>query len=79
MVLTIGEHMGIRTFIRGLREEILPETLTSQLEELEELDSKLKTFKVSGETVKFKIQAENDFLKAVLHHCENNAKNNNQE
>lgn len=71
--------MGIRTFIRGLREEILPETLINQLEELEELDNKLRSFKVSGETVKFKIQAENDFLKAVMKYCENNAKNNNQE
>ena len=70
--------MGLRSFIKGIREEILPETLTSQLEELEELDSKLRTLKVSSETVKFKKLAENDFLKAVMKYCEN-AESNNQE
>lgn len=62
--------MGIRTFIRGIREEIFPETITDKLEELEELDSKLRSLKVSKETVKFTKLAENDFLKAVLKYCE---------
>ena len=62
--------MGIRSFIRGIREEIFPETLVSKLEELEELDKKMSNLKVSKDTVVFKKSAENDFLKAVMHFCE---------
>ena len=62
--------MGIRSFIRGIREEIFPETLISKLEELEELDKKMSSLKVSKDTVVFKKSAENDFLKAVMHFCE---------
>ena len=68
MVLTEGEHMGIRTFIRGIREEIFPETLINKLEELEELDKKMITLKLSKETVIFKKAAETDFYKAVLNY-----------
>ena len=61
--------MGIRTFIRGIREEIFPETLVSKLEELEELDKKMSNLKVSKDTVVFKKSAENDFYKAVINYC----------
>ena len=49
--------MGIRSFIRGIREEIFPETLVSKLEELEELDKKIMNLKVSKDTVVFKKSA----------------------
>ena len=62
--------MGIRSFIRGIREEIFPETLINKLEELEELDKKLSNLKVTKNTVIFKKSAEGDFLKAVLRYCE---------
>ena len=72
--------MGIRSFIRGIREEIFPETLVSKLEELEELDKKIMNLKVSKDTVVFKKSAENDFLKAVLHFCEDrDARETNKE
>lgn len=58
--------MSIRTFIRGIREEIFPETLINKLEELEELDKKMTNLKVSKETVVFKKNAEVDFYKAVI-------------
>ena len=61
--------MGIRSFIRGIREEIFPETLISKLEELEELDKKMVTLKLSKETVMFKKSAETDFYKAVINYC----------
>ena len=61
--------MGIRSFIRGIREEIFPETLISKLEELEELDKKMSSLKVSKDTVVFKKSAENDFYKAVINYC----------
>ena len=64
--------MGIRTFIRSLREEIFPETLINKLEELEELDKKMVNLKVTVGTVRFKKAAEGDFLKAVLQYCEDN-------
>ena len=62
--------MGIRTFIRGIREEIFPETLINKLEELEELDKKLSNLQVTKNTVIFKKSSESDFLKAVLRYCE---------
>ena len=62
--------MGIRSFIRGIREEIFPETLISKLEELEELDKKMVTLKLSKETVMFKKSAETDFYKAVINYCD---------
>lgn len=66
--------MGIRTFIRSIREEIFPETLMSKLEELEELDKKMVTLKVTKETVVFKKSAETDFYKAVINYVENKDK-----
>lgn len=69
MVLITGGHMGIRSFIRGIREELFPETLMNKLEELEELDKKLESLKVSKETVVFKKAVENDFYKAVINYC----------
>lgn len=62
--------MGIRSFIRSIREEILPETLSNQLEELEELEDKLKSLKLTKKTVVFKKTAEVDFYKAVIKFCE---------
>ena len=62
--------MGIRSFIRGIREEIFPETLINKLEELEELDKKMVTLKLSKETVTFKKAAETDFYKAVINYCD---------
>ena len=70
--------MGIRTFIRGIREEIFPETLINKLEELEELDKKLSNLKVTKNTVIFKKSAENDFLKAVLRYCEDTETTNKE-
>ena len=66
--------MGIRSFIRGIREEIFPETLMTKLEELEELDKKMVTLKVSKETVTFKKAAEVDFYKALISYCDNKDK-----
>lgn len=66
--------MGIRSFIRGIREEILPETLSNQLEELEELEDKLKSLKLTKKTVVFKKTAEVDFYKAVIKFCEEKEK-----
>ena len=66
--------MGIRSFIRSIREEILPETLSSQLEELEELEDKLTTLKLTKKTVVFKKTAEVDFYKAVIKFCEEREK-----
>ena len=66
--------MGIRSFIRGIREEIFPETLMTKLEELEELDKKMVTLKVSKETVTFKKSAETDFYKAVINYVDNKDK-----
>ena len=66
--------MGIRSFIRSIREEILPETLSSQLEELEELEDKLTTLKLTKKTVVFKKTAEVDFYKAVIKFCEEKEK-----
>ena len=66
--------MGIRSFIRGIREEIFPETLINKLEELEELDKKMVTLKVSKETVTFKKSAETDFYKAVINYVDNKDK-----
>ena len=66
--------MGIRTFIRSIREEIFPETLINKLEELEELDKKMVTLKVTKETVVFKKSAETDFYKAVINYVENKDK-----
>ena len=74
MVLIPGGYMGIRTFIRSIREEIFPETLMSKLEELEELDKKMVTLKVTKETVVFKKSAETDFYKAVINYVENKDK-----
>lgn len=62
--------MSIRSFIRGIREEIFPETLVNKLEELEELDKKMVTLKLSKETVVFKRSTETDFYKAVLRYCD---------
>ena len=62
--------MGIRTFIRGIREEIFPETLMTKLEELEELDKKMVSLRISKDTVKFKKEAEVDFYKAMVRYCE---------
>lgn len=70
MVLITGGYMGIRSFIRGIREEIFPVTLINKLEELEELDKKMTNLKVSKETVVFKKTAEVDFYKAVIKYCE---------
>ena len=66
--------MGIRSFIRSIREEILPETLSSQLEELEELEDKLNSLKLTKKTVVFKKTAEVDFYKAVIKLCEEKEK-----
>ena len=66
--------MGIRSFIRSIREEILPETLSNQLEELEELEDKLKSLKLTKKTVVFKKTAEVDFYKAVIKFCEEKEK-----
>ena len=66
--------MGIRTFIRSIREEIFPETLINKLEELEELDKKMGALKLSKETVVFKKAAEIDFYKAVINYVENKDK-----
>lgn len=62
--------MSIRSFIRGIREEILPETVESKLDELEELERRMSNFKVSKDTVIFKKQADVDFYKAVLKYCD---------